>query len=255
MSAWAKIQTIEEPISFAEITSEQLAHSLQEKEIKKHAKTVVKETPKVPEAVPELFEIDQTESDATIAHMVQSELNAEYDLMLKRTEKKFNRDSKGLCILANIFICFMLFYIAESAPLCISVNISYLNYRAGLEEPEEPRNADIDDENRDFDRFVSVEKEYASIPRCGYKKVGDGEASQIVTKHDMLMTSRINACRVLEFPPGIQTGDTGGFDVKLNNKVFNSLRQHSFAHCSREKAKAHPKPQAKSQSTTPKAEE
>jgi RIO kinase 3 len=90
--------------------------------------------------------------------------------------------------------------------------------------------------------FKSIEKEYASIPRCGYKKVGEGEASQIVTKHDMLMTSRINACRVLEFPPGIQTGDTGGFDVKLNNKVFNSLRQHSHAHCSKEKAKAYPKP-------------
>lgn len=61
------------------------------------------------------------------------------------------------------------------------------------------------------------------------------------------MNSRLNACRVLEFPPGIKTGDTGGFDVKLNNKVFSSLRQHSHAHCSRERAKTHQKPQAKNQ--------
>lgn len=81
-----------------------------------------------------------------------------------------------------------------------------------------------------------VEKEYADIKRCGYKKIGEG--SEIVTKHDMLISSRINACRVLEFPPGIQTGDTGGFDAKLNNKVFNTLRAHSHAHCAREKAKA-----------------
>lgn len=31
MSVWAKIQAVEEPISFADITSEQLAESLQKK--------------------------------------------------------------------------------------------------------------------------------------------------------------------------------------------------------------------------------
>ncbi|XP_058808434.1 serine/threonine-protein kinase RIO3-like isoform X2 [Phymastichus coffea] len=226
MSAWAKIQANEEPISFDQIRSEQLAQSLQEKEVKKHLDSVVKKHPEIPEQTvsdlqesPKLFEIDQTESDEMIAQLLQTEMNQEHDLMLKRTEKKFNRNSK--------------------------VNISYLNYRAGIGEPEEPKKDD--DEERDFDRFVSIEKEFASIPRCGYKKIREGEGSQILTKHDVLMNSRINACRVLEFPPGIQTGDTGGFDVKLNNKVFNSLRQHSYAHCSRERAKAHSKPQPKSQ--------
>ena len=82
------------------------------------------------------------------------------------------------------------------------------------------------------------------MPRCGYKKVNEGEGSQIVTKHDILMSSRINACRVLEFPPGIETGDTGRFDAKLDNRVFNDLRAHSYAFCAREKAKArlYPKP-------------
>ncbi|XP_033219326.1 serine/threonine-protein kinase RIO3 [Belonocnema kinseyi] len=210
-SPWTKIEPVEGPTSFLEITSEELAKSLQEKEeVRKYPETLV-EIQEVP-LDSELYEIDGTDSDEVIAHLVQAEFNDEHDLMLKRTENKYNRDSK--------------------------VNISYSNYRAGPSELEEPK--PIIDENRDIDHFVEVEKEYASIPRCGYKKVvnDEGEGSQIVTKHDILMSSRINACRLLEFPPGIETGDTGKFDVKLGNRVFNDLRAHSHAHCSREKAKA-----------------
>ncbi|KAF3422369.1 hypothetical protein E2986_09068 [Frieseomelitta varia] len=204
---WAKIQPVEGPINLLEITSEQLAKSLQEKELKKH------QIERVDDANIEncaICESNDTDNDEVIAHMMQDQFNKEYDLMLKRTEEKFNRDSK--------------------------VNITYMNYRTSLCEDQDEKDSDIEDTTRDFDRFVSIEKEYASIPRCGYRKMG-GKGSQIVTKHDMLMSSRINACRVLQFPPGIDTGDTGGFDVKLNNKVFNSLRAHSHAQCSRQKAK------------------
>lgn len=65
------------------------------REIKKHVDAVVEKPVEVPEEPPELFEIDQTESDETIAQLLQTEMNQEHDLMLKRTEKKFNRDSKG----------------------------------------------------------------------------------------------------------------------------------------------------------------
>lgn len=207
---WAKIQPVEGPVSLLEITSEQLANSLQEKELRKFQIETVKD-----ENIEDssLYESHDTDSDATIAHMLQDQFNKEYDQMIKRTEEKFNRDAK--------------------------VNISYTNYRTSLCEDQDEKDTDIEDTTKDFDRFVSIEKEYASIPRCGYRKMG-GEGSQIVTKHDMLMSSRINACRVLQFPPGIHTGDTGGFDVKLNNKVFNSLRAHSHAQCSRQKAKARP---------------
>lgn len=41
----------------------------------------------------------------------------------------------------------------------IVVNISYLNYRAGIGEPEEPKKED-DDEERDFDRFVVCIKRF-----------------------------------------------------------------------------------------------
>ena len=43
----------------------------------------------------ELFEIDETDNDKVIAHLLQAEYNAEHNLMLQRTENKFNRNSRG----------------------------------------------------------------------------------------------------------------------------------------------------------------
>lgn len=221
---WAKIQPVEGPLSLLEITSEQLAKNLQEREVERYTRHL--DIPDVDTPECRIYEPDDTDSDEVIAHMLQAQYNKEYDLMLKRTEEKFNRDAK--------------------------VNVTYTNYRTGFLDDQDDKSVETDDNNRDIDRFVSVEKEYASMPRCGYKKIGEG--SQIVTKHDMLMSSRINACRVLQFPPGIHTGDTGGFDVKLNNKVFNSLRAHSHAQCSRQKARARPHSQTQAKTKeSPKA--
>ncbi|XP_070157561.1 serine/threonine-protein kinase RIO3 [Polyergus mexicanus] len=211
---WAKIQPLENPVNLLDITSEQLAASMQERELKQYFNDdgANKKTDK---NMGETYDASDTSSDKVIAYLLQAQFNWEYDTMLKRTEDKFNRDSK--------------------------VSISYSNYRNSSHDTKDEENADsnMDDSNRDFDRFVSIEKEYASIPRCGYKKIG--KDSQIITKHDMLMSSRINACRVLQFPPGIHTGDTGGFDVKLNNKVYNTLRAYSRAQYSKERAKTSPK--------------
>lgn len=209
---WAKIQPLENPVNLLDITTEQLAVSMQEKELKKYFDD--DNMNKIDRQIGETFDASDTGNDEVIACLLQAQFNGEYNTMLKRTEEKFNRDSK--------------------------VSISYSNYRNFSHEKDEDNiAANIDDSNRDFDRFVSIEKEYASMPRCGYKKMGKN--SQIITKHDMLMSSRINACRVLQFPPGIETGDTGGFDVKLNNKVFNTLRAYSQAQCSKERAKVSPK--------------
>lgn len=208
---WAKIQPLESPISLLDITTEQLAISMQEREFRKlHSEDSANVTSKT---ASETYDGSDTNNDEVIANLMQAQFNQEYNTMLKRTEDKFNRDSK--------------------------VSISYSNYRNSPHDVKDEDSIDSDDSNRDFDRFVSIEKEYASIPRCGYKKMG--KDAQIVTKHDTLMSSRINACRVLQFPPGIQTGDTGGFDVKLNNKVFNTLRAYSHAQCSRQRAKVLPK--------------
>ncbi|XP_012059558.1 PREDICTED: serine/threonine-protein kinase RIO3-like [Atta cephalotes] len=210
---WAKIQPLESPVNLLDITTEQLAASMQERELKKcfdeDNVNIMDKT------MGETYDASDTGNDEVIAYLLQTQFSREYDTMLKRTEEKFNRDSK--------------------------VSISFSNYRSSLYNIKDEDNADfnVDDNNRDFDRFVSIEKEYASIPRCGYKKMG--KDSRIVTKHDILMSSRINACRLLQFPPGIHTGDTGGFDVKLNNKVYNSLLTHSRAQYSKERAKVSPK--------------
>lgn len=210
---WAKIQPLESPANLLDITTEQLAASMQERELKKcfDEDNVLNQV----DQLGETYDASDTGNDEVIANLLQTQFNREYDTMLKRTEDKFNRDSK--------------------------VSISYSNYRSSLYDAKDEDNANpnVDDSKRDFDRFVSIEKEYASIPRCGYKKMG--KDSQIVTKHDILMSSRINACRVLQFPPGIHTGDTGGFDVKLNNKVYNTLRAYSRAQYSKERAKVSPK--------------
>lgn len=57
-----------------------------------------------------ICEINDTDNDEVIAHMMQDQFNKEYDLMLKRTEEKFNRDSKGkMFFLINFISNFMTF--------------------------------------------------------------------------------------------------------------------------------------------------
>jgi RIO kinase 3 len=60
--------------------------------------------------------------------------------------------------------------------------------------------------------FETKEKELGAMPRCGYKKLGE----KMVTKHDKEITQRENAKRIMEFPPGIHTGDGGGFDMQVD---------------------------------------
>ena len=64
--------------------------------------------------------------------------------------------------------------------------------------------------------FETKEKEVGAMPRCGYKKLGE----KMVTKHDKEITQRENAKRIMEFPPGILTGDGGGFDMQVKSQGF-----------------------------------
>lgn len=43
----------------------------------------------------ETYDASDTGNDEVIAYLLQTQFNREYDTMLKRTEEKFNRDSKG----------------------------------------------------------------------------------------------------------------------------------------------------------------
>ncbi|CAG9828082.1 unnamed protein product [Diabrotica balteata] len=206
---WAKIEK-PEPVNLEEIMSEEVARELQAKEDKKLNREVneqLENAEQLPTDIPsdilKALSDNAFDSDETIAKMLQMQYDKEYDDQLKRTEEKFNGSSK--------------------------VSISFDNYRRAplnedfISDSEEEEIVDVRD-RKFWDRFESLEREFASIPQCGYKVQPDG---QMVTKHDVVMSGRKNACKLLSFPPEFQTGDGENFDLKLSNKVFNSLKMYS----------------------------
>lgn len=149
------------------------------------------------------------ESDAVIAMTLQKQFDKEYDEQLKREETKFNGSSK--------------------------ISISYSNYLRNSSGPEsESEDEELIDvvDRKDWDRFDHTKRMISAIPRCGYHKTDDGN---MVTKHDLSLSAEKNACKLMSLPPEFHTGDAAGFDVKLSNKVFNSLKLYS----SREQSRRH----------------
>lgn len=53
------------------------------------------DTNKIDRQIGETFDASDTGNDEVIACLLQAQFNGEYNTMLKRTEEKFNRDSKG----------------------------------------------------------------------------------------------------------------------------------------------------------------
>ncbi|KAK5641083.1 hypothetical protein RI129_009630 [Pyrocoelia pectoralis] len=204
-SPWGKI-TQPEPTNLQDIMSEELARDLQAKEDQKYdnyIQSLTNSSEKDEDVHNQVTEdIDDEDSDAVIARMLQKQFDKEYDDMLKRTEEKFNGTSK--------------------------VSVSFSNYRRASQsldfdsDSEEYEYEDIMD-RKDWDRFDTMQRELQTIPQCGYI-MKDGK---IVTKHDITLNSRKNACKLLSFPPEFHTGDGAGFDLQLSNKVFNSLKLHS----------------------------
>jgi RIO kinase 3 len=193
-SPWGKLIQPTDPVCLADIMSEELAKDLQIKEEGRYIKDLVAE----PETLPIIECAPDCDSDHIIAQMLQVQFDKEYDSMLKKTEDKFNGSSK---------VC-----------------VSYSNYRIIPENlVHDTDSEDDEDKGKEWDSFVSTEKAFKGMPKRGYQKKGD----ELVTKHDMTMSGRRNACRVMEFPPEFQTGDGGGFDMQLSNKVFNSLKVYS----------------------------
>merc|ERR1719433_2566676 len=147
-----------------------------------------------------------TSDDLLIAQMLQKQFDKEYDLALSKEESHINQNSK--------------------------VTVNYSKYRMIPEElqqfdsseDEEDEYFSRDEKKRDLDFFETKEKELGEMPRCGFKKIGD----KVVTKHDREISQRENAKRIMEFPPGIQTGDGGSFDMQVNNKVYNKIRNFSI---------------------------
>uniref|UniRef100_A0A182W8R1 Serine/threonine-protein kinase RIO3 n=1 Tax=Anopheles minimus TaxID=112268 RepID=A0A182W8R1_9DIPT len=237
-SPWAKIQPVA-AVDLQEIMSEEFARELQAKQ--SPSSLVVAEQPQASEPGPSsskcvpvpattpseepvagcsraidpgktladipddvlraIEQADQKEidSDAIIAQMLQAQFDAEYDEQIKREENHRNKDSK--------------------------VRVSFKNYRVIPEELlyEEPVDIAVD-QKADWDRFETNEKEQKLLPRVGFRLNEQGE---MLTKHNLDINGRSNACKVMSFPPEFSTGDAAGFDMKLSNKVFNQLKSHS----------------------------
>jgi RIO kinase 3 len=54
-----------------------------------------------------------------------------------------------------------------------------------------------------------------------------GKGENMISKHDIPLTTRHNASKINFFPPDFETGDSHGFDMRLSNKVYNELKIHS----------------------------
>lgn len=141
------------------------------------------------------------DSDRLLAEMLQSEFDRENDQEVRRIEKHANKDSK----------------------IAISLNNFCRHISKSDDTDEDDGNYD-EDPPRDWDRFEKNEKLFRGISRRGFTQDEDGV---IITKHDPNICGVRNACRVMSLPPEFSTGDAGGFDMKLSNKVFNQLRSHS----------------------------
>uniref|UniRef100_UPI00398E9DBF serine/threonine-protein kinase RIO3 n=1 Tax=Pristiophorus japonicus TaxID=55135 RepID=UPI00398E9DBF len=150
-----------------------------------------------------------TSSDLLLAQMLQMEFDREYDAQLRREENKLNGDSK--------------------------VSISYENYRMVHPfEDSESSEDEVDWQDTRHDPYGPDKP--STIPRRGF--VGKGK--EITTKHDEVMCGRRNTARMENFAPEFQVGDGIGMDLKLSNRVFNALKQHSYSE-QRRSAKVHEK--------------
>ena len=205
-SPWGVPVSQPPPVSLTEVMSEELADQLQKKELKLLDDGGAGEAraADVPDA-PKDSDFD-TSDDLLIAQMLQKQFDKEYDLALAKEENHINQNCK--------------------------VTVNYSRYRMVPEElrcydsseDEEDEYFTRDESKRDLDYFETKEKELGEMPRCGFKKVGD----KVVTKHDKELSQRENAKRIMEFPPGIHTGDGGSFDMQINNKVYNKIRNFSI---------------------------
>uniref|UniRef100_A0A4W3H2P0 Serine/threonine-protein kinase RIO3 n=1 Tax=Callorhinchus milii TaxID=7868 RepID=A0A4W3H2P0_CALMI len=151
----------------------------------------------------------ETSSDLLLAQMLQMEFDREYDAQLRREENKLNGDSK--------------------------VSISFENYRMVHPfEDSESSEDEVDWQDTYHDPYRADKQSNAS------KRGFVGKGKDITTKHDEVMCGRKNTARMENFAPEFQVGDGIGMDLKLSNRVFNALKQHSISE-QRRSAKLHEK--------------
>lgn len=204
-SPW-KLSPPIEVCSLSEVMDEELARSLQSEDKFRKGKTLKSNDFTLPSAAEFEDEDSDCKNDLILAEMLQAEFDLEHDELLKREEKKFNGSSKVTVSFKNF----------RKVPDCV---LSDDDSESDVEEPT------------DWDSFENERNPV--IGRSGFSQTN----SQITTKHDANVCGRRNACKIMEFPPGVETGDGGahGFNMKLSNKVYNVLKVHSMSEEKRSK--------------------
>ena len=203
MSVWKTNDSSETEIrSLTEVMSEQLALEISKKETPS-SNTETNSFDFVQVSKPEN---QMCNDDELIAHMLQNDYDREYDEGILHEEKAKNRDCK--------------------------VSISYSKYRVIPNPPIWQDQSDENDQyfvygdaNTPIDVYEEAEREGGRLPKCGYRRNKDG---LMITKHDEVMSQRTNGKRLMEFPPGIETGDGAGIDMQISNAVYNKIRNFSI---------------------------
>jgi RIO kinase 3 len=134
--------------------------------------------------------------DLMMAMLLQKEFDREYDKQLSVQERQRNKNDK--------------------------VQISYEKYR--MSHPQEE--SDTESEDEDYREQQTSKRYDPTQPRFG----ADGLAKRdgiIISKHDAEVTARKNCGRVMKLPFECMTGDADDMELKLNNRVFNSLKTHA----------------------------
>lgn len=235
-SPWGKTASETEPssdsvklvndVSLDDVMSEQLASHLQAEEsvvptiweASAQGADIDEESKQLAEALAlELAsgEPPDTISDEYLAKMLQLEFDREHNAVLSREETRYNGKSK------------------------VSLNFDKfrrVDMSAMSDSDEEP---EVDESTRDWDTFEEAQKNGSgvTIGKAGLAMQGN---KVIATKHDSAVCGKRNACRVMDLPADVSTGDGGGFDMKLSNNVFNSLKAHSVT-SSKRRARLHEK--------------
>lgn len=242
-------------VSLTDIMSEQYAHRLHDKELKRLEQLQQKQSPTLsrksdPDASPSISYSDVASTSKSVLPLAASgnddaEEWEDYSMLLNPNDEENQKNLPESDVHA----------IAHDEPASDAVIAQMLQSQFDHEYNEEVRRierqqnkqskitvtlskflrdgdaeflhdtADYDDDEeedemqrlkRDWDRFETNEKMLDAIPKCGFKLDKEGE---MITKHDPQLCGVRNAQRVMSFPPEFATGDGACFDMKLSNKV------------------------------------
>uniref|UniRef100_T1JPM7 Serine/threonine-protein kinase RIO3 n=1 Tax=Tetranychus urticae TaxID=32264 RepID=T1JPM7_TETUR len=157
-------------------------------------------------ALPIPADEESTDNDLLLAQLLQEEFDKEFNDHLESQGKDLTTKSESVAV-----------------AFCPSRRVPN---DSTSESEADDATPGADDKYRDWDSFESAEKGSAAVTlgRKGFAKNAEGSYT---TKHDPTVCGRRNACRVMDFDVAVKTGDGGGFDMKLNNNVFNALKVHS----------------------------